>query len=426
MSKTNESLLQRRQAAVPRGVGQIHPIVAERAENATVWDVEGREYIDFAGGIAVLNTGHLHPKVVAAVQEQLTKLTHTCFQVLAYEPYIELCEEIAKRVPGDFAKKTLLVTSGSEAVENAVKIARAATGRAGVIAFTGAYHGRTMMTLSLTGKVVPYSAGMGLMPAGVYRAQAPCPLHGVSEDESIASIERIFKNDAQPQDIAAIIIEPVQGEGGFYVNSPAFMQRLRALCDQHGILLIADEVQTGAGRTGTFFATEQLGVVPDLTTFAKSVGGGFPISGVCGKAEIMDKIAPGGLGGTYAGSPIACAAALAVLKVFDEEKLLERSQAVGEKLKAGLNKIAEKHKVIGDVRGLGSMVAIELFEGGDHSKPAAELVGKIVARAREKGLILLSCGTYYNVIRFLMPVTIPDAQLEKGIAIVAECFDELA
>lgn len=285
MSKTNESLLKRRQAAVPRGVGQIHPVVAERAENSTVWDVEGREYIDFAGGIAVLNTGHLHPKVIAAVQEQLGKLSHTCFQVLAYEPYIELAEEIAKRVPGDFPKKTLLVTSGSEAVENAVKIARAATGRAGVIAFTGAYHGRTMMTLGLTGKVVPYSAGMGLMPGGIFRALAPCELHGVSEDDSIASIERIFKNDAQPQDIAAIIIEPVQGEGGFYVNSKSFMQRLRALCDQHGILLIADEVQTGAGRTGTFFATEQLGIVPDLTTFAKSVGGGFPISGVAGKAE---------------------------------------------------------------------------------------------------------------------------------------------
>ncbi|WP_046895497.1 aminotransferase class III-fold pyridoxal phosphate-dependent enzyme [Pseudomonas aeruginosa] len=241
MSKTNESLLKRRQAAVPRGVGQIHPVVAERAENSTVWDVEGREYIDFAGGIAVLNTGHLHPKVIAAVQEQLGKLSHTCFQVLAYEPYIELAEEIAKRVPGDFPKKTLLVTSGSEAVENAVKIARAATGRAGVIAFTGAYHGRTMMTLGLTGKVVPYSAGMGLMPGGIFRALAPCELHGVSEDDSIASIERIFKNDAQPQDIAAIIIEPVQGEGGFYVNSKSFMQRLRALCDQHGILLIADE-----------------------------------------------------------------------------------------------------------------------------------------------------------------------------------------
>ncbi len=418
MSKTNESLMQRRMSAVPRGVGQIHPIFAEKAENATVTDVEGREFIDFAGGIAVLNTGHLHPKVVAAVQEQLTKLSHTCFQVLAYEPYVELCEEINKRVPGDFAKKTLLVTSGSEAVENAVKIARAATGRAGVIAFTGAYHGRTMMTLGLTGKVVPYSAGMGLMPGGIFRALAPCPLHDVSEDESIASIE--------PQDIAAIIIEPVQGEGGFYVNSPAFMKRLRALCDAHGILLIADEVQTGAGRTGTFFATEQLGVVPDLTTFAKSVGGGFPISGVCGKAEIMDVIAPGGLGGTYAGSPIACAAALAVLKVFDEEKLLDRSNALGERVKAGLREIQAKHKVIGDVRGLGSMIAIELFEGGDVHKPAAELVGKIVVRAREKGLILLSCGTYYNVIRFLMPITIPDAQLDRGLAIVAECFDELA
>jgi len=426
MSRTNESLMQRRIAAVPRGVGQIHPIFAEQARNCSVVDVEGREYIDFAGGIAVLNTGHLHPKIVAAVEAQLHKLSHTCFQVLAYEPYVELCEQLNARVPGDFAKKTLLVTSGSEAVENAVKIARAATGRAGVIAFTGAYHGRTMMTLGLTGKVVPYSAGMGLMPGGIFRALYPCELHGISVDDSIASIERIFKNDAQPQDIAAIIIEPVQGEGGFYVNSPAFMKRLRALCDAHGILLIADEVQTGAGRTGTFFATEQLGVVPDLTSFAKSVGGGFPISGVCGKAEIMDVIAPGGLGGTYAGSPIACAAALAVLKVFDEEKLLDRSNALGERVKAGLREIQAKHKVIGDVRGLGSMIAIELFEGGDVHKPAAELVGKIVVRAREKGLILLSCGTYYNVIRFLMPITIPDAPLDRGLAIVAECFDELA
>lgn len=423
MSKTNESLLQRRQAAVPRGVGQVHPIVAERAENATVWDVEGREFIDFAGGIAVLNTGHIHPKVVAAVQEQLGKLTHTCFQVLAYEPYIELCEEIAKRVPGDFAKKTLLVTSGSEAVENAVKIARAATGRAGVIVFTGAYHGRTMMTLSMTGKKVPYAAGMGLMPGGVYRAQAPCPLHGVSDEEAIASVERVFKNDAEPRDIAAIVLEPVQGEGGFYVNSPAFMQRLRALCDAHGILLVCDEVQTGAGRTGTFFASEQLGIVPDLTTFAKSVGGGFPISGVCGKAEIMDAIAPGGLGGTYAGSPIACAAALAVMKVFDEENLLQRSNELGENLKAGLRDIQGKHPVIADVRGLGSMIAIELLDAD--GQPNAELTSKIVARARDKGLILLSCGTYYNVIRFLMPLTIPDAQLARGMAILAECFDEL-
>lgn len=425
MSKTNASLLQRRAAAVPRGVGQIHPIVAERAENATVWDVEGREYLDFAGGIAVLNTGHLHPKVVAAVQEQLTKLSHTCFQVLAYEPYIALCEQINALVPGDFAKKTLLVTTGSEAVENAVKIARAATGRPGVIAFTGAYHGRTLMTLSMTGKKVPYAAGMGLMPGGVYRALAPCELHGVSVEDALASIERIFKNDAEPRDIAAIVIEPVQGEGGFYPAPKAFMQRLRALCDAHGILLVADEVQTGAGRTGTFFAMEQMGVVPDLTTFAKSVGGGFPIAGVCGKAELMDAIAPGGLGGTYAGSPIACAAALAVLEVFEQEQLLARSQAVGERLKAGLRDIQAKHKAIGDVRGLGAMVAIELFQDGDVHRPHAELAAQVVARARDKGLILLSCGPYYNVLRILVPLTVPDEQLDRGLALLAECFDEL-
>lgn len=426
MSKTNESLMQRRTAAVPRGVGQIHPIFADRAENATVTDVEGREFIDFAGGIAVLNTGHLHPKIIAAVQEQLTKLTHTCFQVLAYEPYVEVAEKVAARVPGDFAKKTLLVTTGSEAVENAVKIARAATGRAGVIAFTGGYHGRTMMTLSLTGKVNPYSAGMGLMPGGVYRAQYPCALHGVSSDDAMASIERIFKNDAEPRDIAAIIIEPVQGEGGFYVAPKDFMQRLRALCDQHGILLIADEVQTGAGRTGTFFAMEQMGVAADLTTFAKSIAGGFPLAGVCGKAEYMDAIAPGGLGGTYAGSPIACAAALAVMEVFDEENLLDRSKAVGERLVSGLKAIQAKHKSIGDVRALGSMIAVEVFEDGDLHKPNAALVGQVVAKARDKGLILLSCGTYGNVLRVLVPVTAPDAQLDKGLAIIAECFDELA
>ncbi|WP_324732981.1 4-aminobutyrate--2-oxoglutarate transaminase [Pseudomonas paeninsulae] len=426
MSKTNESLMQRRTAAVPRGVGQIHPIFADRAENATVIDVEGREFIDFAGGIAVLNTGHLHPKVIAAVQQQLTKLTHTCFQVLAYEPYVELCEKINAKVPGDFAKKTLLVTTGSEAVENAVKIARAATGRAGVIAFTGAYHGRTMMTLSLTGKVAPYSAGMGLMPGGVFRAQYPCELHGVSTDDAIASIERIFKNDAEPRDIAAIIIEPVQGEGGFYIAPKDFMQRLRALCDQHGILLIADEVQTGAGRTGTFFAMEQMGVAADLTTFAKSIAGGFPVAGVCGKAEYMDAIAPGGLGGTYAGSPIACAAALAVMQVFEEEHLLERCQAVGERLVTGLKAIQAKHKSIGEVRALGAMIAMELCEDGDLHKPNAALTGQIVAKARDKGLILLSCGTYGNVLRVLVPLTAEDVLLDKGLAIINECFDELA
>lgn len=423
--KTNDSLMQRRAAAVPRGVGQIHPIFAESASNATVIDVEGREFIDFAGGIAVLNTGHVHPKIIAAVEAQLHKLTHTCFQVLAYEPYVEVCEKINARVPGDFAKKTLLVTTGSEAVENAVKIARAATGRAGVIAFTGAYHGRTMMTLALTGKVAPYSAGMGLMPGGVFRALYPNELHGVSVDDSIASIERVFKNDAEARDIAAIIIEPVQGEGGFYVAPKAFMARLRALCDQHGILLIADEVQTGAGRTGTFFAMEQMGVVPDLTTFAKSIAGGFPLAGVCGKAELMDAIAPGGLGGTYAGSPIACAAALAVMEVFEEEHLLDRSKAVGERLVTGLKAIQAKYPVIGDVRALGAMIAIELFENGDSHKPNAAAVAQVVAKARDKGLILLSCGTYGNVLRVLVPLTAADELLDRGLAILEECFAEL-
>lgn len=345
---SNKELMQRRSQAIPRGVGQIHPIFADRAENCRVWDVEGREYLDFAGGIAVLNTGHLHPKVVAAVEAQLKKLSHTCFQVLAYEPYLELCEIMNQKVPGDFAKKTLLVTTGSEAVENAVKIARAATKRSGTIAFSGAYHGRTHYTLALTGKVNPYSAGMGLMPGHVYRALYPCPLHGISEDDAIASIHRIFKNDAAPEDIAAIVIEPVQGEGGFYAATPAFMQRLRALCDEHGIMLIADEVQSGAGRTGTLFAMEQMGVAPDLTTFAKSIAGGFPLAGVTGRAEVMDAVAPGGLGGTYAGNPIACVAALEVLKVFEQENLLQKANDLGQKLKDGLLAIAEKHTEIGD------------------------------------------------------------------------------
>ncbi|HCJ1273435.1 TPA: 4-aminobutyrate--2-oxoglutarate transaminase [Salmonella enterica] len=421
---TNNALMQRRHNAVPRGVGQIHPIFAERAENCRVWDVEGREYLDFAGGIAVLNTGHLHPGIVSAVEAQLKKLSHTCFQVLAYEPYLALCERMNQKAPGDFAKKTLLVTTGSEAVENAVKIARAATKRSGAIAFSGAYHGRTHYTLSLTGKVHPYSAGMGLMPGHVYRALYPCPLHNVSDDDAIASIERIFKNDAAPEDIAAIIIEPVQGEGGFYAASPAFMQRLRALCDQHGIMLIADEVQSGAGRTGTLFAMEQMGVAADITTFAKSIAGGFPLAGVTGRADVMDAIAPGGLGGTYAGNPIACAAALAVLDIFEQENLLQKANTLGNTLRDGLMEIAETHREIGDVRGLGAMIAIELFENGDPGKPNATLTADIVARAREKGLILLSCGPYYNILRILVPLTIEASQIRQGLEIIAQCFDE--
>ncbi len=423
MDKSNASLLQRRADAVARGVSQIHPIVAERAQGCTVVDVEDREYLDFSGGIAVLNTGHLHPKVVAAVQAQLGKLTHTCFQVLAYEPYIALCERINALVPGDFIKKSLLVTTGAEAVENAVKIARAATGRAGVIAFTGGYHGRTLMTLSMTGKKVPYAAGMGLMPGGVYRARFPCALHGVSVDDALASIEQVFKNDAEPRDIAAIVIEPVQGEGGFHPCPPRFMQQLRALCDRHGILLIADEVQTGAGRTGSFFAMEQMGVAADLTTFAKSIAGGFPLAGVCGRAEVMDAIAPGGLGGTYAGNPLACAAALAVLEVFEEERLLERARVIGERLQAGLQALQARHRQIVEVRGLGAMQAIELGEQGDPRVPATALTARLVARARDRGLILLSCGAYGNILRILVPLTVSDAQLDRGLAILGDCLD---
>lgn len=426
MTDTNASLMHRRNAAVPRGVGQTHPIFVDRAENAKVWDVEGNEYLDFAGGIAVLNTGHLHPKVVAAVQEQLKKVSHTCFQVLAYEPYVALCEKLNQLVPGNFPKKTALFNSGSEAVENAVKIARAATQRAGVIAFTSAYHGRTMMTLSLTGKVAPYSAGMGLMPGGVFRALYPCKLHGITVDDAIASVERVFKNDAQPGDIAAIILEPVQGEGGFYAAPKEFMVRLRKLCDDHGILLIADEVQSGAGRTGTFFAMEQMGVDADLVTFAKSIAGGFPLSGVTGRATVMDSVGAGGLGGTYAGNPLACAAALAVIDAFEEEKLLDRSKAVGEQLTAGLKAIAAKHKAIVDVRGLGAMIAVELGEDGDVHKPNGALASQIVVRAREKNLIMLSCGTYGNVLRILVPLTVSDEDLQRGISIIGECFDELA
>lgn len=425
VNRTNESLMKRRNNAVPKGVGQIHPIFADRAENATVWDVEGREYLDFAGGIAVLNTGHLHPKIVNAVEHQLGKLSHTCFHVFAYEPYVQLCEKLNAIVPGDFAKKTLLVTTGAEAVENSIKIARASTGRSGVIAFSGAYHGRTMMTLSLTGKVTPYSAGMGLMPGPVYRAQYPNSLHGVSVDDAMDSIDRIFKYDAGPNDIAAIILEPVQGEGGFYVAPKEFMVRLRTLCDQYGILLIADEVQTGAGRTGTFFAMEQMGVAPDLTTFAKSIAGGFPLAGVTGKAEFMDSIEPGGLGGTYAGNPLSCAAALAVLEIFEDEQLLDRAKAVGEILVSGLQEIQAKHSSIGEVRNLGAMVAIELFEDTDMREPAKVLANQVVVKAREKNLIILSCGIYSNVLRILVPLTATNEQLSRGLDIIRQCFEEL-
>jgi 4-aminobutyrate aminotransferase/(S)-3-amino-2-methylpropionate transaminase len=422
---SNAALMARRSAAVARGVGQAHEIFVSRAADAEVWDVEGRRYIDFAGGIAVLNTGHCHPEISAAVKAQVDLYSHTCFQVLAYEPYVELAERLNALAPGQFAKKSIFLSTGAEAVENAVKIARAYTRRPGVIAFTGGYHGRTMMTLGLTGKVAPYKVGFGPFPGEVFHALYPNALHGVSVDDALASVELLFKNDIEPERVAAFILEPVQGEGGFYVAPNDFVEGLRALADRHGILVIADEVQTGAGRTGTWFASEQWPVAPDLITTAKSMAGGFPISGVVGRAEVMDAPAPGGLGGTYAGSPIGCAAALAVLKVFDDEQLLARSRALGERLTAGLRRIAASEPAIGDVRGLGAMVAIELFEEGDTARPDAALTKKVVAEAARRGLILLSCGTYGNVIRVLVPLTASDLLVDEGLALLADSFAAL-
>lgn len=418
---TNAALMARRHAAVPRGVGQVHNIFIARGKNAEFWDVEGKRYIDFAGGIAVLNTGHCHPEVVAAVKAQLDLYTHTCFQVVAYEPYVELAERLNALAPGQFPKKTLFLSTGAEAVENAVKIARAHTGRPGVIAFTGGYHGRTVLTLGLTGKVVPYKVGFGPFPGEVFHALFPNELHGISVDEALQSVETILKNDIEATRVAAFIVEPVQGEGGFYVAPPAFVEGLKKIADRHGILLIADEVQTGAGRTGTWFACEQWPVAPDLITTAKSLAGGFPISGVIGRADVMDAPAPGGLGGTYAGSPIGCAAALAVLKAFEDEQLLARSRAVGAKLTEALKSMARQHPAIADVRGLGAMVACELFEPGTHN-PDAELTRRVVAEAAKRGLILLSCGSYGNVIRILVPLTAEDALLDEGLRILADSF----
>ena len=424
-TSTNSDLLARRTAAVARGVANMHNIYAQRAENAEVWDVEGKRYIDFAGGIGVLNTGHRHPKVMAAVQEQMQRYTHTCFQVLPYEPYIELAERLNRLAPGSGPNKTLFLTTGAEAVENAVKIARAYTGRSALIAFNGGYHGRTMMTLGLTGKVLPYKAGFGPFPAEIFHAPFPMDVHGISPDQSLAALENIFKCDVEPSRVAAIIIEPVQGEGGFYVAPFDFLQKLRALCDEHGILLIADEVQAGAGRTGKFFAIEHSGVCPDLITLAKSIAGGIPISAVVGRADVMDSVGPGGLGGTYAGSPLGCAAALAVLDVFEEEGILARSLQLGEQLMTRLRGMADRWRCIGDVRGLGSMVAMELFKEAGPRVPNPDLAKQLVAAAAQRGLILLSCGIFGNTIRILVPLTASDEIVDEGLGIIESCLGEL-
>jgi len=422
---TNQDLQKRRDAAFARGLGNQLPVYVERARNAELWDVEGRRYVDFAGGIAVLNTGHLHPKVQAAVARQLEAFSHTCLMITPYESAVALAERLNRLAPGPTPKKSIFVTTGAEAIENCIKIARAHTGRAGVIAFGGGFHGRTFMAMALTGKVAPYKAGFGPFPAEVYHAPYPIPFHGVSVEQSLAALEHVFKYDIEPARVAAIVIEPVMGEGGFYAAPPEFLRALRKLCDEHGIVLVIDEIQTGFARTGKLFAIEHAGVEPDLMTMAKSLAGGFPLAAVVGKATIMDSPGPGGLGGTYAGSPIACAAALAVLDVIEEEQLCQRAVAIGDAMTARLRELARELPCIGDVRGLGAMIAIELVKNRDPHAPDAELTKALTKRAAEKGLVLLSCGLYGNVIRFLVPLTASDAIVREGLDIVAESLREL-
>jgi len=422
---TNKELQARRDAAVARGLGNLIPVFVDRAENSEIWDVEGKRYIDFASGIAVLNTGHLHPKIKAAVQAQLERFSHTCFMVTPYESGVELAEKLNALAPIEGPAKTIFVTTGAEAVENAVKIARVHTGRSGVITFGGAFHGRTLLAMALTGKVAPYKSSFGPMPAEIFHAPYPVAYHGVSVQDSLDALEHIFKWDIEPSRVAAIILEPVQGEGGFYAAPREFFQALRKLCDQHGIVLVSDEIQAGFARTGKMFAIEHSDVKPDLITMAKSLAGGFPIAAVTGKAEIMDAPHPGGLGGTYAGSPLGTSAALAVLEVIEEEKLCERSLALGELMVGRLKAIQNETTCVGDVRNLGAMVAMEMVKDGDANKPDADLTKALVTLAAQRGLILLSCGVRANVIRLLAPITASDAIVNEGLDILRDCLMEL-
>lgn len=421
----NQALAVRRSDAISRGVGVMTAIYADRAENAEIWDIEGNRYIDFAAGIAVVNTGHRHPKVMAAVKDQLEHFTHTCHQVIPYENYVRLAERLNAAVPGNFPKKTIFVTTGAEAVENAVKIARAATNRSAVIAFSGAFHGRTFMGMTLTGKVVPYKAGFGAMMPDVFHVPFPVALHGTSVEDSLGVLDKLFKSDVDPNRVAAFIVEPVQGEGGFYEVPRAFVAKLREIADKYGILLIADEVQTGFARTGKLFAMEHHGIYADITTMAKGLGGGFPIAAVTGRADIMDAPGPGGLGGTYAGNPLGIAAGNAVLDVIEEEKLCERAEQLGARLKQRLQSLVEAVPQIVDIRGPGFMNAVEFNVPGS-TTPDADFTNKVRLRALEKGLILLTCGVYANVIRFLAPITIQDNVFAEALDILEASLRECA
>lgn len=418
----NTEINDRRSAAVSRGVGVMTQIYVERAQNTEVWDIEGNRYIDFAAGIAVVNTGHRHPKVIAAIEKQLASFTHTCHQVLPYENYVALAERLNEAVPGDFAKKTVFVTTGAEAVENAIKVARVATGRNAVIAFGGGFHGRTFMGMSLTGKVAPYKTGFGAMMPDVFHVPFPIDLHGITTADALNSISKLFKADLDPTRVAAIIIEPVQGEGGFYQAPAALMRGLRALCDEHGILLIADEIQTGFARTGTLFAMEHYDVSADITTMAKGLAGGMPLAALTGRADVMDAAAPGGLGGTYGGNPLGIAAAHAVMDVIVDEDLCSRANVLGSRLKQRLESIRETTPQIADVRGPGFMIAVE-FDSADGNGPDAGFAARVKDEAMKRKLILLTCGVYGNVIRFLAPITVPDDVFAEALDIIEESIN---
>ncbi|HEY7765174.1 MAG TPA: 4-aminobutyrate--2-oxoglutarate transaminase [Aestuariivirgaceae bacterium] len=415
-----EILLERRSKAIARGMGMAAPVFAKRAENAELWDVEGRRYIDFAGGIAVLNAGHRNPTVMKRVMEQLNSFTHTCFTIMPYEPFVELAEKLNAIAPISGEKKSMFVTTGAEAVENAVKIARAYTGRSDVIAFNGSFHGRTLMTMALTGKIIPYKTKFGPFPAGMWHVPYPIEHKGISVEDSLHAIEWLFKVDVEPSRVAAIIIEPVQGEGGFYVAPKAFMAGLRKLCDEHGIVLIADEIQSGFGRTGKWFAMEHFGIEPDLMTVAKSLASGFPLAGVVGRAKIMDAPDPGGLGGTYAGNPVSCAAALGTLEAFEKDKLLEKAEKQGKIVMARLEAIKAKGKgmPIGNIRGLGAMAAFELVTRHAGNEPDAAATKTLAGKCLERGLLILTCGIWNDTIRMLCPLSAPEKIVEEGLDIL--------
>ncbi|MGM0570164.1 4-aminobutyrate--2-oxoglutarate transaminase [Marinobacter sp.] len=422
---TNEELQKLKERYVAAGAASPNEQFADHARNAELWDANGKRMIDFAGGIGVLNIGHRHPKVVEAVKAQLDKLMHTCQTVMPYEGYVRVAEKLSQVVPVRGHAKVMLANSGAEALENAVKVARAATGKTNVICFDGGYHGRTFMTMAMNGKVNPYATDFGPMPGTVFRAPFPVPYHGVSEDEAIRGLKMALKTDANPKDTAAIVLEPVLGEGGFYPAPASFLKKIREICDEHGILMIVDEVQSGFGRTGKLFAIEHSGVEPDIITMAKSMADGMPISAIVGTDKVMDASGPNSLGGTYTGSPTACAAALAVMEVFEEEDILGKSQALGEKLGKRFAQWQEKFGHVDNVRNLGAMAAIELVTDKQSCEPRADLAAKVTAYAKEHGLILLSCGLYGNTIRFLMPVTIEDEVLEEGLQIVEDALASL-